>query len=519
MKNETRHPLRIVVVADPEPDLSDAQALLIDRLNADPKIELCGRIAGTDQKPHRVLSHTVRAILACERYLVRGRILACNTEPARQVLSSLPEIGSEAAAGAFDLALALGRSRLAQGDLGIARFGEWTPSYGGSADPGWIGVAPDIREKPRVEVEILRRLADNPASVAIRRTSYNPKPGAVLTGAFVAEKSVLFLHHALDDLADRREDMTDGHTPQPLPRSPTFRDALSYARDFLKVSFRKLAERMRERRNRARQFWRISRGTGGVTEVDPKRVVDLPERAQVMADPFLFEHEGALWVFYEAMNAGGGNGWIEAARLIDQGAEPSVTALKRPYHLSFPFVIAAGDDVFMIPETQQSRRLEVWKATGFPTGWELHTTAFEGQHLAESSLFCDDDGQWWLLTNLSDHHAFQDHSSELYVFAIDGPDLKSITPHPKNPVVFGADTARNAGAIIRQEGRLFRPAQNNSYGVYGYGLNLMEITRLDASGYEERLFRQFTPEDKPGSIALHHLSAVRDQYVFDWCGE
>ena len=519
MTETVRQPLRIALVTDARLELSDAQALLIDRLCSDPRIELFGRIAGTGQNKARAVSPVLRAILTCERLLVRGRIRPYDTRPARQVLESLPVIEDNAGVNAFDLALVVGACGMAPEKLALARFGEWALSFCGDTNPGWVRAAPDIRAKPRVEVEILQRRAADQEPVAIHQTSYNPKPGAVLTGAFVAEKSVLFLHHALTGLAANRRMSSAGTAPMPAPELPGLGGMLSYTADFLKTAFKKQSQRLRERLNRDRQFWRIARGSGELTDIDPGKARDLPARAQVMADPFLFEHQGALWLFYEAMNAGGGNGWIEATRLDGEGAAPSVTALQCPYHLSFPFVFADGGDVFMIPETQQSRRLEIWRATEFPTAWELHATAFEGQYLAESSLFRHDDGQWWLLTNLSDHFAFQDHSSELYLFAVDGPDLKSIKPHPGNPIVFGADRARNAGAIIRHHGRLFRPSQNNSYGTYGYGLNLMEILRLDATGYEERVFREFTPNDKPGSIALHHLSVVRDHYVLDWCGE
>ncbi|SDC03722.1 glucosamine inositolphosphorylceramide transferase family protein [Ruegeria marina] len=519
MSDPLHPPLRIVLVVDALHDLTDAEALLIDRLSADPKVVICGRIAGTAGQRADPLPISLRGFLGLERFVVGRRILPYDTRKAVRLMAGLPEVAPDAGSGAFDLALVLGAKRLAAEQLALARFGEWMLSYGGAADPGWIWTVPDLRAKPRVEVEITQRHSASPAPVTIRRTSYNPKPGAVLTGAFVAEKSVLFLHHALSELADRRAVPQGSGTPLIAPAPPALGDVLSYAGAFARTSFRKFSERIRERQNRARQFWRVAHGTGSVTAINPMEAADLPDRRQIMADPFLFEHQGELWVFYEAMSGGGGNGWIEAARLLPGGTGPSVTALTRPYHLSFPFVFSEGSDIFMIPETQQSRRLEVWRATDFPTEWVLHATAFEGQYLAESSLFRDDHGQWWLLTNLSDHYAFQDHSSELYLFAVDGPDLNSISPHPKNPVVFGADLARNAGAIIRHRGRLYRPSQNNSFGVYGYGLNLMEVLRLDGEGYEERLAWQLTPKDKPGSLALHHLSVVGDQYVFDWCGE
>ncbi|MEX5729696.1 hypothetical protein Ga0609869_003049 [Rhodovulum iodosum] len=519
MNEHTQGPLRLVLVTCDGDDLSDSQALLIDRLGADPRIELAGRVAGAGPQETPGIPLALRAVLSFERLLVRSRILPYDTEPARRLLEGLPRFQPEHGDWQCDLAVALGAGRLPRAGLDRARYGEWAVSYAGASDPTSFAAAPEVRAQPRTEVEITARTAKQPLPVVRRKTGYSPKPGAVLNGAFVAEKTVLFLMHEIRLLAEGRAVAPEATAPMPAPEPPGMSATIAYMADFFRKSVRKLSESLRQRRNRARQFWRIARGEGDIFDFEPANAEDLPARRHLMADPFLFEHKDDVWVFYEATNADGGQGWIEAARLSGAEAGPSEVALKCPYHLSFPCVFSTGDEIYMIPETQESRRLEVWRATGFPSKWTLHATAFEGQYLADSSMFRADDGQWWLLTNLSEHYAFQDHSSELYLFAVDGPDLKSIAPHKDNPVVFGADRARNAGAIIRHQGRLFRPSQNNSFGVYGYGLNLMEILRLDHSGYEERIFRQFTPADKPGSIALHHFSAAGGQYVFDWSGE
>ena len=123
------------------------------------------------------------------------------------------------------------------------------------------------------------------------------------------------------------------------------------------------------------------------------------------------------------------------------------------------------------------------------------------------------------MTNLSDHVTFQEHSSELYLFSVDGPSLTGLRPHPQNPVVIGSGIARNAGAIVQHDGRLFRASQNNSHGIYGYGLNIMEIEELTPDTYRERLVRSFTPADRPGSRGLHHVSFAAGRFVLDWSGK
>lgn len=511
-----RQPVRIVLVVDRSAALADYQALLIERLRAEETVELVGKVAGKRKRASANIPILAKAVLAVEKALVRQQITPVDTRTARQILDSLPTLDADAVS--FDLALGLGDHSLLPEDLRSARFGEWALSFEGSAAPDQIAICSDIRSKPRVRVEIVVRTAEDAAPRSLRRTSYNPKPGAVLTGAFIAEKAVLFLLHTVRMFADATLVLPELRAALPRAEPPGPVEIATYWVAFVRTSAWKLSEKWRSRYNSAREYWRVSFGTGSLTELQFQDASEYPACSHVMADPFLFEHQGEIWMFYEAMNANERAGWIEAVRLAPPGTTPPAVALQCAYHLSFPFVFRFKNDIFMMPETQQANRLEIWRATDFPTGWTLHATAFEGQQLAESSMFCADDGQWWLLTNLSDHHSFQDHSSELYLYAVDGPDLTSIRPHACNPVVIGSDTARNGGAIIRHQGRLFRPAQNNSYGIYGYGLNLMEIVRLDATGYEERLVRAFTPTDKPGSVALHHLSVSANHYVFDWAG-
>ena len=103
-------------------------------------------------------------------------------------------------------------------------------------------------------------------------------------------------------------------------------------------------------------------------------------------------------------------------------------------------------------------------------------------------------------------------NSELHVYKIDGPDLKTLTPHPLNPVVFDARTARNGGRIHHENGAVLRASQNNSHGLYGYGLNLMNIAKISMTEYVESLERAVEPDFKPGLIGCHHID-IRDGLV------
>lgn len=60
----------------------------------------------------------------------------------------------------------------------------------------------------------------------------------------------------------------------------------------------------------------------------------------------------------------------------------------------------------------------------------------------------------------------------------DSLKLEHIESHQQNPVIVDARVARGGGPIFKQNNETFRPSQNNSNGVYGYGLNLNRIKKL-----------------------------------------
>jgi hypothetical protein len=183
--------------------------------------------------------------------------------------------------------------------------------------------------------------------------------------------------------------------------------------------------------------------------------------------------------------------------------------------MSFPLVFEHGGEIYMIPETCVNRRVEVWRATRFPFEWTLHATALEGQIIGDTPLHRHD-GQWWLFANIA-QAPDGDLCNELHLFAVDGPDLKSVVAHTRNPVVIDCRCARNAGRPFYRDGLLLRPSQNNAHNIYGYGLNFMRITALSTDHYEEEMVSTATPAFEHGLVRVHHYDGQGDVFVFDIC--
>jgi hypothetical protein len=223
------------------------------------------------------------------------------------------------------------------------------------------------------------------------------------------------------------------------------------------------------------------------------------ERGHTYADPFLLEHDGRHHLFCEHVRPGSGRGVVSHVELEPEGAAgPPVPVLEEPYHLSYPFVFAWDGAFWMIPETAAAGQVRLYRATAFPSGWQLAQVLLDDVVAVDSTLF-EDGGRWWLFTSAGRRGASL--GEELQLFGASSP-LGPWEPHPASPVVSDIRGGRSAGVIFREDGRVLRPAQDGSRR-YGWAVSLREVTELTPERYEEREVGRIEPGDVPGARAVH----------------
>ena len=217
------------------------------------------------------------------------------------------------------------------------------------------------------------------------------------------------------------------------------------------------------------------------------------------ADPFLFAHGGAAFLFVEAYPWATRKGVIACARLGPDGRPGAFeTVLEQPYHLSYPQVFAHGGHILMLPETASKRRLELYRATDFPRGWERAAVMLEGLRIADATLL-QHEGRWWLFASVAEHGG----SSWDEVFAWHSPSPSGPwTAHAGNPVVSDVRAGRPAGRFVRRGGRIYRPAQDSEAG-YGAGLTWCEVLELTHETYRERPVARWRGEDFGPFTGVH----------------
>ena len=100
-----------------------------------------------------------------------------------------------------------------------------------------------------------------------------------------------------------------------------------------------------------------------------------PPRDRLWADPFVITRDDRTWVFFEDMPFATNRGEIAVAELTDTGVlGPVQTVLACNYHLSYPFLLEYGGELYMVPETYDNERVDLYRCVEFPARWEFQKT-------------------------------------------------------------------------------------------------------------------------------------------------
>lgn len=269
---------------------------------------------------------------------------------------------------------------------------------------------------------------------------------------------------------------------------------------------------------RAWPQWFLLVGDQGAERVrspDPGKLNPIyPPPDRFWADPFLWTRDGRHWLFCEEYLRETHRGRISVLELdADIKATGRVLpVLDEPRHLSYPFLFEHRGELYMVPESARTRRVDLYRCDNFPDRWTLVATLLRDIEAADATLF-EHAGRWWLFCSARIGRTRPNDS--LYAFHADSPTSEHWTPHPANPLVRGFAGSRPAGRIVRdQAGALLRPAQL-CVPRYGYGLRLNEIETLTTERYVEREIWSMTGRAAGGWHAMHHLDRHQGLITMD----
>jgi len=260
-----------------------------------------------------------------------------------------------------------------------------------------------------------------------------------------------------------------------------------------------------------RDQWQLAYRIGG-DRFSPEGLLRLaPDDNGFWADPFVVRRDDRTVIFFEEFEASTCKGRIAAIEIMKDGTVGPITVvLDREQHLSYPFLFEHDGSLYMIPESADADCIEAFRCLEFPNRWESHAVLMEDVRAFDSTLV-QHDGRWWMFATIQ--HNGNTSCDELHLFHAPGP-FETWLPHRENPVSLDIRCARPAGEIFRHEGELFRPAQDCSLR-YGYALSIQRILKLTVDEYQEETVRTILPDWADDLRGTHTVNQAAGVTVFD----
>ena len=240
-----------------------------------------------------------------------------------------------------------------------------------------------------------------------------------------------------------------------------------------------------------------------------KRLPVPPDR--FYADPKLVTIDGKTWLFFEDYRYSEKRALISCCELAPDGTPgEAFEVLRRPYHLSYPFVFEHEGAMYMIPETRENQAVELYRAEDFPRRWVFEKPLLENVAAVDATIHHDGQRFWMFVGLSSGRYSTCDELALYSSPSLHGP----WQPHPQSPVISDVRRARPAGALFTDAGKLIRPSQDCAK-AYGYALNFSEIVTLTETQYEERFLGQITPDWSPDNLGTHTYTRSGQFEVID----
>lgn len=239
-----------------------------------------------------------------------------------------------------------------------------------------------------------------------------------------------------------------------------------------------------------------------------------PPRDRYWADPFFIETDHSYVVFVEEYKYREKKGKIALIE-IDKGSKKwhyKGVVLEENFHLSFPNVFIENDSYYMIPESQESNSVRLYKSVDFPFKWVLERVLIDNISAVDPIIY-NDKKFFWLFVNES---KFVNSSASSNLSLYYASDLLAgiFTSHKSNPLASTISNSRNAGNIFNLGTKLYRPSQDCSVR-YGYAININEINELSLENYSEVPLNKVLPSWNDNLLGTHTFSHSKNFIIID----
>lgn len=399
--------------------------------------------------------------------------------------------------------------------LKAIRYGIWSYSHGGPGNAGQF---------PACLWEVMA--GEDLAVVTLEKSTGRADTGVILrSGVFKADKSPLadnissvYLECArwparvCVDIVDGRAGYVDGtpskrNIPPSVPPDDFHGSVLMY---------RILFNYLKHLANKylVHEDWNVGIAYRPIhaflTSDTTPEVYWLPHpKNRFWADPFGVMRNGELHVICEDFDYKRIKGSISAIKLSPKASSGLKTIIDSAVHMSYPFVLESGGEVYCIPETSRAGEICLYKALDFPEKWARVSRMVGNFKGADPTIF-QYNGLWWLFCT------DKQYSGMLNLYIWYSRDLFGPwQPHKLNPVKTDVRSARPAGTPFAYNGELYRPSQDCSK-TYGGRVVINRILKLTTTEFEEEPVKAVEPyRNSIYRDGIHTISACGDMTLVD----
>lgn len=211
------------------------------------------------------------------------------------------------------------------------------------------------------------------------------------------------------------------------------------------------------------------------------------------ADPFVFEKDDVVYLFFEAFDLVQRKGKVGYCIFREDGScsEPKII-IDEPFHLSFPNVFGYNGNVYIMPEMSGDYSLKLYQAISFPDKWEIADVVLPDVYACDSVLI-EMGKKRYVLTNEMYHNVPHGQYASCWVknYLYEVRGMNAI--NHGTWVTEGDFGVRNAGKTFEEDDKMFRVGQDCRNRMYGKGLVMFKINSIEP--YKEEFLWNLTCED------------------------
>lgn len=226
--------------------------------------------------------------------------------------------------------------------------------------------------------------------------------------------------------------------------------------------------------------------------------VKYPSAFRWYADPFVCHDKDREYVFVELMHSYRLYGQIAVAEVIDGVIGDFCVVLDEPFHMSFPNVFQWHDEWYMLPETNMSGQVRLYRAVSFPAQWKLDTVLLDDVRFVDHALYLYKDG-FLMLT----HDIKNEQTAYNRIFYLDMNAKKIIPCNVKGDF----SNNRPGGTFYSHNGKWYHAIQD-CQAAYGDYLHIYEVDAFTDSTFHEKEIGMMMPSNTkfiPDNHAMEHL--------------